>query len=264
MARKRAREKLDKLAAIEKMKSYPFGCTVKSPGLKCAYRALYYSEIIKHVRNHRNSIKSSIRTNARRYEIANETASKNEEDQQARSSQDFSLELNDQQVQNVAIFGSGIQRVVSKELLFKEIDKQIEQKFVLFDGASEEANNMINKSVESLTTIADVKNDSDVDMVYDTSDVVIPHSNSTEQQQKMLSSPLLVTVIEPSKQKIKILSKKISIFPPVEKEGSIILQAGSTSKYVIIFELKIILTPQFYCVFACAAVFLLIVSFQEC
>lgn len=58
-----------RVASIEKMKLYPYRCKITTKGFKCAYRALFPAEIKKHMNNHRASIKSGIRTNARFYEI---------------------------------------------------------------------------------------------------------------------------------------------------------------------------------------------------
>lgn len=129
-------KKLNKKEAIKKMESYRFGCSVRVPGLKCAYRAIYYSEILKHIQNHRKSIKSNIRTNARQYEVE-EIASQKEEKSIQKSTQS----------QYVAIFGSDGQCVhFEQEIFFSEIEKKYQQKLITFDETNDLASTKFNGS----------------------------------------------------------------------------------------------------------------------
>lgn len=54
---------------IEKMEKFPYGCTVKRPGFRCAYRAWYHNEISSHIEKHEKSIRTQRRNKSRYYEV---------------------------------------------------------------------------------------------------------------------------------------------------------------------------------------------------
>lgn len=148
MGKKEEAEKKKK-KEIEKMRFYPYGCKVVLPGIKCAYRALYYSDIREHIRNHRSNIKNILlnktaekRTKARYYEVPAEWPNCESVivHQNKQTKRQIKNPPNKKKSDNVAIFGpNGDCVYLDQELVLKTIEKQFVSHYVLFDSNSEKS-----------------------------------------------------------------------------------------------------------------------------
>lgn len=136
MGKTRGRKREDR---IKQMKLLPFKCKAKlPPGIKCVYRALYFSEIESHITKHQKSIDSGVPTVARNYEVTNETTTTTENAIEIDQPRDHQLEFDDPVAARVAVFGPNDQCVyMSLESVFNEIDKRFRENIVFDDKPSE-------------------------------------------------------------------------------------------------------------------------------
>lgn len=119
---------------IKKMRDYPHKCDVEIEGHVCVYAALYYSEIKKHIQNHRNSIGKINRSNAlnnpRRFEVPIQVSIPDEvvsEKSNGECKLTTAPESDQDQVHRIIVFGKNGESVSIEQESFLE---QFEQKFI--------------------------------------------------------------------------------------------------------------------------------------
>lgn len=121
-----AQKREEKKRTLEKMKRLPFGCKVQVPGYRCAYRAWDLENIRRHIKCHRENIKSGDHRNkSRYYEI------KIQNDIDVKKVQKKLVPKKQVQMNQVAIIDpTGKEYFIDEKLVFNTIDQLFEEKFV--------------------------------------------------------------------------------------------------------------------------------------